>query len=224
MYLRRIEQRILSDLPNALASRLPDMSKDEIYLIAGEVLTLFFFSGPFHNKQRLPAIYFKAPLEQRLEWLAGMLDGDGWKQSNVKQKGKTGITYGLTQVRFQLLKDIRLLAKSCGFDVSPILSRQQVTALSQEEMYIFFLSGPQLMALQPYIAVKSKLLTAAEGNTLNSLHGDRRRTRRTVNFTWVEGRNMAFKNICIEGGYFELADGLIVRDSSNNQTQQEDID
>jgi len=96
----------------------------------GEWLAELGFSGKAKTK-RIPAWVFELPVEERLAFLGGLLDADGW----VENTGKM-VCFELANK--QLIEEIKLLAISCGlFSDGKIRERaRRATPLTHERRQI----------------------------------------------------------------------------------------
>lgn len=92
----------------------------------GEWLAELGFIGKARTK-RIPAWVFELPLEERLAFLGGLLDADGW----VENEGKT-VCFELANKR--LIEDIKLLAISCGlFSDGKIRERRRRSVVLKQQ-------------------------------------------------------------------------------------------
>ena len=82
--------------------------------VAGKWFLNHGLMGNSHTK-RLPRFIFSETLENRMEFLDGFLNSDGWK---IEKKNHTG--YGIKLCNKELINDLRQLARSCGYKPSNI--------------------------------------------------------------------------------------------------------
>ena len=93
-----------------------------------EFLQLNGLVGTAHTK-RIPEWVFGVPLSQRLAFLAGYLDADGFVRSHPKNKDAV-----LTSVNRSLLSDTRELAALCGIRCSKVCEVTSRHPLDRERM------------------------------------------------------------------------------------------
>jgi len=82
----------------------------------GEMLERLDLNYDVYSKH-IPSWVWKESLENKKSLLQGMLNADGWKQTNR--------TYGLELANEELLRDVRHLAIDCGYRVSNVQHRER---------------------------------------------------------------------------------------------------
>jgi FeS assembly protein SufB len=181
-----------------------------------EYLYINALSGNAHTK-RVPAWVLALPLSQRLAFLAGYIDADGYIRDSVAAKNPV-----LTSASSTLLEDMRELAAMCGIGVGTVrhfTSKHPFDADRRIHAYRLHLSGKfdRLPVRSPRRADRlnkrkySHGYTSAKGTTFKSHCSD------YVGFVRVESITSVgvepVYDITVEGHHNFVAEGFVVHNS-----------
>lgn len=176
---------------------------------AGKNLNLFTEGlkelGLLSDKSRgIPDIYFKASENSRLALLAGLIDTDG---TYVRSRGYYSIDQ-YTLGHQKIVEDARRLAETCGIAASPEKQRDMghVNAKGEPSIETSTVLRKGSEKLQPFILLPRKKMDT------NWKFLDKE--SRTVQEVKKINRAGVCKSIRVVGGRFQLHDGLVVSDGT----------
>jgi FeS assembly protein SufB len=179
-------------------------------------LALNGLDGTAHTK-RIPDWVFGLPRSQKLAFLAGYIDADGYVRDHATSKNPV-----LTSANSQLLLDARELAALCGIHASRIIRVENKHPIDAERTlvgYQLHLSGrfDQLPVRSP--RRRNRLNKRAYAHTANSAHGTtiRSHTSDTLGYVRIDeiipmGAELVY-DITVEGHHNFVAEGFVVHNS-----------
>ncbi|HMD79346.1 MAG TPA: aromatic amino acid lyase, partial [Nitrososphaerales archaeon] len=137
-----------STLIERLLGKSPGKSKDCIIIYNRAINRVFVSWGlaKLARQKRVPAWVFSLPIDQRLAFLEGYLDADATIQEGVR-KHKDGHWWHQNSTTFEspnesLIREIRVLAISCGMRCGKLRSRERVRGLWLNGKHVYKYNTP----------------------------------------------------------------------------------